>query len=403
MLTSDMPLSPGAIAPTTGQPASRARATASALVLASVLVGPAAALAASPCTTAPARTSADFATPGPFAVGVSTYTFVDTSRPTMPNGTFPGAPERTLVTEVWYPATIAGRDMPFDDSSAPYPLVIHSHGFLDNRLGESYVGQHLASHGYVVAATDYPLSHGGAPGGATIADIANQPGDASFVIDQVLALFGANVDADRIGASGLSLGGLTTHLLTFHAELRDPRIDAALPMAAPACMFTGRFFKTSEAARLILHGTSDALVPFKENGKRALRGGKGRRHLVELDNASHTGFTGIATLLDPDVHHDVLGCNVILASLDPGASLGAGLGGKEVGVNASPSRCPLPCEDGAPDFPAMLADRQQELTRVTALAFFEAYLRDDLAAACYLGKPMDAENADVRTKAKGRF
>src|SRR3990172_4593633 len=120
------------------------------------------------CAGVPSRTNADFAA-GPFPVGVKTVTFVDASRPTPANGTFPGAPQRTLVTEIWYPALAAGRDAPVDLSGAPYPIVVHSHGFLDNRNGEAYVGQHLASRGFVVAAPDYPLSNGGAPGGATLA------------------------------------------------------------------------------------------------------------------------------------------------------------------------------------------------------------------------------------------
>ena len=42
---------------------------------------------------------------GPYAVGSRTFTFVDTSRPTPANGSFGGAPSRTLQTLVLYPAT----------------------------------------------------------------------------------------------------------------------------------------------------------------------------------------------------------------------------------------------------------------------------------------------------------
>ena len=40
----------------------------------------------------------------PYAVGKRSYTFVDTSRPTSANGTYPGAPTRTLQTLLLYPA-----------------------------------------------------------------------------------------------------------------------------------------------------------------------------------------------------------------------------------------------------------------------------------------------------------
>src|SRR6185436_15261844 len=85
---------------------------------------------------------------GPYRVGVRTLTFVDASRPTPANGPYPGAPTRTLVTEVWYPAAADGRDLPVDTAGAPFPLVLHSHALLDSRLGERYLTEHLASHGY---------------------------------------------------------------------------------------------------------------------------------------------------------------------------------------------------------------------------------------------------------------
>src|SRR5262245_34754190 len=151
------------------------------LALLTFAVAPPLARAAEHCAGVVVPTSAQLAAPGPRAVGVRTFAFVDGGRPTPPNGSFPGAPTRTLTTEVWYPATAPGRDTALDMAGAPYPLVVHSHGFLDGRTGEAYLAQHLASRGYVVAAPDYPLSNGGAPGGPTFADVANQPGDWSFV------------------------------------------------------------------------------------------------------------------------------------------------------------------------------------------------------------------------------
>ena len=78
----------------------------------------------------------------------------------------------------------------------------------------------MASHGYIVAAADYPLTSGSTPGGANGDDVVNQPADVSFLIDSVLNLsadekpFAGEVDGSRIGLSGYSLGGLTTYLTT---------------------------------------------------------------------------------------------------------------------------------------------------------------------------------------------
>src|SRR6266852_5656967 len=117
-------------------------------------------------------TSAQVLQPGPAAVGVTTVTFEDTSRPTMANGSFPGSPSRILVTEIWYPAepgasppATENRDAPLAQNGRPYPLVIYSHGFFSNRIAGAYLAHQLASHGYVVAAPDFPLTFDSAPGG----------------------------------------------------------------------------------------------------------------------------------------------------------------------------------------------------------------------------------------------
>jgi hypothetical protein len=39
-----------------------------------------------------------------------TVTLVDSSRPTPPNGSYAGAPDRTLVTDIWYPVQSTGVD-----------------------------------------------------------------------------------------------------------------------------------------------------------------------------------------------------------------------------------------------------------------------------------------------------
>ncbi len=365
-----------------------------------VIVGAAAlrAEASMPCRGVTPRTTADYTAAGSFPVGVKTVTFVDTSRSTPPNGTFPGAPARTLVTEIWYPALSATRDAPVDLAGAPYPIVVHSHGFLDSRTGESYLTQHLASRGFIVAAPDYPLSNGGAPGGPTLADVGNQPGDWSVVLDGVLAEFGTAADAGRVGASGLSLGGLTTLLVTFHRDLRDARIRAALPMAAPGCFFTDAFFDTTAAPLLLLHGDSDSLVPFRKNAGRNYRLAGAPKLMVRLRNGSHTGFSAFAVYFDQSQHFDAIGCTALGAfdlEMPP-------LGDEAVGIDPAP-RCPLPCEEPVPAGPAMGAVRHHELARAVAAAFFDAYLRGDRSARCFLRRTARRENADLRVRSHGVF
>jgi len=198
---------------------------------------------------------------GPLPVASLDRTFVDRSRPTDANGDFAGAPERTLEATLWYP----------DAEPGPHPLLVYSHGFMSMRSENVPLAELLASHGYVVVSVDYPLTNRRAPGGPNVGDAVNQPADVSFVIDQVLGWgeserpFAGSIDDERIGVLGLSLGGLTTTLVSFHPRLRDPRIRAALSIAGPGALFDERFFASAELPFLMVAGTADAMVDYPTN------------------------------------------------------------------------------------------------------------------------------------------
>lgn len=145
--------------------------------------------------------------------------------------------ERTLTLEVWYPAESGGetatyinetrsgqvfeiqadasREAPIAKAEARYPVIVISHGYTGYRTLMYYLGEHLASHGYVVAAIDHTDS--------TNKDVnfAENPysGFPSTLLnrsrDQVLTLnsisenefFKDNVDASKAGIIGYSMGG----------------------------------------------------------------------------------------------------------------------------------------------------------------------------------------------------
>jgi predicted dienelactone hydrolase len=270
------------------------------------------------------------------------------------------------------------------------------------------IGRHLASRGFIVAAPDFPLSGvsgvikvGTVP--EIIYDVVNQPRDLSLILDTVLADFGAAADSDRIGATGHSMGGLTTLLVTYHRDLRDPRIRAALPLGPPACLLTRRFYRTVDTPLLVMHGDTDQVVSFGENARPAFRGAQRPKFLVRLENGSHLGFATFALGLDPAAHYDGLGCAFLapfFAGLDPQDPYGffaSVLGGSDAGIE---SRCSFPCGGGIPDRGAMSATRHTQLTRVAEAANFEAYLRGDETARCFLRRTLKRE-PDVRMKSSG--
>jgi dienelactone hydrolase len=118
---------------------------------------------------------------------------------------------RTFPVDIWQPA--------LSDTGTRRPLVVFVHGSGGNRRSAAYLCEHLASHGYVVAAMDHSelvsaelsatADETAAQRAARVdAIIASRVPDVRFVIDYALAV-GLNVDASSIGLAGHSFGGWT--------------------------------------------------------------------------------------------------------------------------------------------------------------------------------------------------
>lgn len=247
-------------------------------------------------------TPASRAKGGDFAVGRRTIALVDHDRPTAANGTYAGAPDRTLPTLVLYPAK--GRpgaatlpDAPPARTGGPYPLVVFSHGF--GASGPAYgevLLRRIAAHGYVVAAPTFPLTNGRAPGGQHLADYLHQPADVSFVITRMLAASKARgdlhglIDPKEVGAAGHSLGAITTLGVTYHRCCLDHRIKAAVVLAGIQLPF-GRSSSWAwpPVPLLLVHGTSDRTVPYAASTA-TYRAAKPPKFLLTLQNAPHTPF-----------------------------------------------------------------------------------------------------------------
>jgi dienelactone hydrolase len=250
-------------------------------------------------------------TRGPYAVGRRSYTFVDPSRPTERNGTYAGAPTRTLPTIVLYPAK-GDPSAPLKDNAPPlrkgpdFPLIVFSHGVGASGPAYTPVLQRLVRAGYVVAAPTFPLSNGGAPGGSTIRAYVNQPADVSFVLTRVLRLAGPRgklrrtVARGRIGVAGHSLGAITTLGLVGNSCCGDRRIDAAVAWSGIQLPFpNGRFFTTPTPPLLLVHGTTDPIVPYA-GSQNAYRQAPAPKAFVSLEKAGHIPF--VSPWADPTIN-----------------------------------------------------------------------------------------------------
>ena len=264
---------------------------------------------------------------GPYPVGVRSYELTDPAR------------QRSLPSEVWYPASEAARGRDLDPAtrdqydllpgfppvsqdaardSAPrpgsYPLILFSHGYGGHRRQSTFLCTHFASHGYVVASTDHTGNTvsdmmqlmlslaGGQPlpqfDGELETYIALRPDDVVFLLDRLLGGLDPEItpliDANRIGMSGHSFGGWTTLKL----NEREPRIRAALPLA-PAGGWTHMpaeplqkaltFDWKHDVPTTYLVAERDSLLPLR--GMREMyEKTSGAKRLFVLNNSDHLHF-----------------------------------------------------------------------------------------------------------------
>lgn len=181
---------------------------------------------------------------GTLAVGMRNDTYVDPSRPTPPNGGAAGAPNRSMLTTVYYPATgapsgaaVAGAAP--DVAQGPYPLIVFAHGFAVTPRTYAALLTQWASAGYVVVAPEIPLLNGDAPGGASHADYgAANITDLDFVLADALRR-GATpgdplaglIDGNRVAVTGHSDGEVLAYALALEPCCHDARVKATIMMA----------------------------------------------------------------------------------------------------------------------------------------------------------------------------
>jgi predicted dienelactone hydrolase len=338
-----------------------------AIVLTMVLGLGIAWIATAPETLPQGSESAARLAPGPYAVNLDELEWVDGSRRTAANGDYPGSAKRAFPVAMWYPKSLEGR----------HPLLVFIHGLMSSRYGCTYLAEHLASYGTIVLSADYPLTNFKAPGGPNYRDVVNQPADVSFLIDRALTLqaqerpFKGEIDPERIGAFGISLGGATATLTAFHPEWRDHRVAAAISVAGPGDIFGPRFFDHAAVPFLMIAGTSDAIVDYRINAypiPDCVRQGG----LLSIDGGTHAGFTHMtAGFLRTFGNPDNIGCRAVPAGTIPqNQSVFVGLFGTPEQGLVIPSDYRPPC--GKTYDKAMRAGRQHMITLLAVRAFFES-------------------------------
>lgn len=174
----------------------------------------------------------------PFQIGRTTLNLFDASR------------NRTIVTEVFYPADSSGTDVPFTVSSnQTFPLLSFGHGFVMTFEAYQNFWEELVPQGYIMA---FPKTEGSFSPSHT-----NFAKDLAFVIEsinglnnQFNSLFYSRVSSKN-AVMGHSMGGgcallakqysnLINHVVTFAAAETNPSaITAASTIDLPSFTIAG--------------------------------------------------------------------------------------------------------------------------------------------------------------------
>jgi predicted dienelactone hydrolase len=229
------------------------------------------------------------------------------------------------------------KDLPykvhFPTADGRYPLIVFSHGFGGSKDAFSTVGQHWASHGYVVI---HP-SHADGPGrrdgdrdagGATPARlrtgwlvgqlndpdrIADRVADIALVLDSLPEIAEATpalvgrIDAERIGVGGHSFGAYTAMLIggvtvdlggERERSFRDERVRCILPISAQGTGqqgLTDRSWAGLRIPMMTITGTRDRGVGGQSVDWRKepyVFSPAGDKYLIVIEGASHLSFGG---------------------------------------------------------------------------------------------------------------
>ncbi len=211
--------------------------------------------------------------PGPFQAGWTTVSIQRGSR--------------QLNCRIHYPAFAEGAGAQIDTINGPYPIVAFGHGFFMQTGYYLSHFRHLASHGFVVIAPQFPdVQH------SELAD------DLLFCVQYLRqqhttpgSMFRGLIDTASVGLSGHSMGGGASLL----AASRDIRVKVAVPLAAaetnPSAIAA---MGSIRGVVYLIAGASDGITPPAQHQIPMYLAANPPKALVNIFGANHTRFMDVA-------------------------------------------------------------------------------------------------------------
>jgi len=288
------------------------------------------------------------------------------------------ARQRSFETLVWYPASLQNKHF----------LVLIAHGMGGLPEDFTWLGEYLASHGYVAAAIKFPYSNRGQRDKMNLDDLPNQPQDLRVLVDAIIKGEQAPLDSlkgrintQQIAVAGHSFGGLTSYLVGYDRELADPRVAATIILAAAGGDFlTEKFYGDSQIPMLLLHGDLDRLVEYKSTSLQAYQNYP-HAMLAKFIGGSHLGLSN-----GPEfgINPDNIACwfaGDILDTEGKEINFYNQLRARTPDTGLGDYSAPLPCKYDLPDVTLMPTSRMRYLSAPLILSFIQTHLNKNKEAS----------------------
>lgn len=188
----------------------------------------------------------------PFQVGHTTVTFNDPSR----TGGFGsgGGAGRQIQSEIYYPTTTAGTDVPL--SNGNFPVIIFGHGFVMAWDAYQNIWDELVPDGYIMV---FPRTEGGfSPSHDEFGmDLAHLVNEMQLLNTNAASLFFNHVDS-KTAIMGHSMGGGASFLAAENNTSIETVIGLAPAETTPSAIAAA---PNISVPTLVLSGSSDGVTP----------------------------------------------------------------------------------------------------------------------------------------------
>lgn len=215
---------------------------------------------------------------------------IATAQPEEPGEQFAGWRSETLQRNgrnlpciIYYPALSEGSLAPVNNNDGPYPIIAFGHGFFMQTSYYISLFKHLATHGYIVIAPQFPDTQHGQLALDLIFCI-------NFIKDSdsnPLSVFYGLVNKEKTGISGHSMGGGASLL----AASIDSTILVVAPLAAaetsPSAIAVMSLIK---AVVYLISAQNDGITPPSSNQMPMYNSANAIKGLPIIKGGNHTRF-----------------------------------------------------------------------------------------------------------------